>query len=113
MRDLVFKNLTSQDKSRKVLLAKEIINEDGIVTRIQKHLVYVVHQVPETEPKDEGKKIKNELFIIKERNTKVKSETFFIKMKSGMYANCNNKLYLINFLHSLKIDLTPAIQVNK
>lgn len=106
MRDLVFKNLTSRDKSRKILLAKEIINEEGILTRIQKHLIYDIHELKENE--SQNKKIKNELFILKERNTKLKNESFFIKMKNSMYANSNNKVYLINFLHSLRIELSPT-----
>lgn len=105
MRDLVFKNLTSRDRSRKILLAKETINEDGIHTRIQKHLIYDVRELKQEPSKKED--IKNELFITKEKNSKQKTESFFIKMKSGMYANCNNKLFLVNFLQSLKIELSP------
>lgn len=106
MRDLVFKNLTSRNKSRRILLAKETINEDGILTRIQKHLIYDVHEISEEYSDD--KKFKNELFILKEKNTRLRTESFFIKMKSGMCANCNNRVFVINFLHSLRIDLAPA-----
>lgn len=106
MRDLVFKNLSSKDRSRKILFAKEIINEDGIHTRIQKHLIYDVHELVEDYSKD--KEVKSELFITKEKNTKLKTESFFIKMKSGMYANCNERLFIINFLQSLRIELSPA-----
>ena len=106
MRDLVFKNLTSRNRSRKILLAKETIDEDGIHTRIQKHLIYEVHELKQN-PSD-NEEIKNELFITKEKKSKIKMESFFIKMKSGMYANCNNKIFLINFLQTLKIDLSPT-----
>ncbi|MDD5005653.1 MAG: hypothetical protein PHS93_04020 [Candidatus Omnitrophica bacterium] len=107
MRDLLFKNLTSKDKSRRILLAKEIINEEGILTRIHKHLIYDIHELRQSaDPQD--KKIKNELFILKEKNTKLRTESFFIKMKSSMYANCDDKVFIINFLHSLKIDLSPS-----
>ncbi|NQU19422.1 hypothetical protein HQ550_04665 [bacterium] len=105
MRDLIFKNLTCRNKSRKILLAKETISEEGILTRIQKHLIYDVHEISNEVTPD--KKAKNELFILKEKNTKLKTETFFIKMKSSMCANSNNKAFIINFLHSLKIDLSP------
>lgn len=106
MRDLIFKNLTSRNKARKILLAKETIKEDGILTRIQKHLIYEVHELKEERAPD--KKLKNELFILKEKNTKLKTESFFIKIKSSMYANYNEKVFIINFLHSLRIDLSPA-----
>ncbi|MFC1645647.1 hypothetical protein ACFL2Y_00495 [Candidatus Omnitrophota bacterium] len=106
MRDLVFKNLTSKDRSRKVFLAKETIDEDGIHTRIQKHLIYNVEELSKDQPKD--RKIESELFITKEKKSKSKSESFFIKMKSGMYANSNDRLFFINFLQSLRIDLSPT-----
>jgi len=106
MRDLIFKNLSSRNKSRRILLAKETINEEGILTRIQKHLIYDIHELKKDEP--QNKRTNNELFILKEKNTKLKTESFFIKMKNSMYANSNNKIYLINFLHSLRIDLSPS-----
>ena len=101
MRELLFKNLTSKDKSRRILYAKEITNEEGITTRIQKHLIYAIK---ETALDSQDKKIKPEIFILKEKNTKEKRESFFIKMKGGIYANCNNKLFAVSFLHSLKIE---------
>jgi len=104
MRDLIFKNLTSKDKSRRVLCAKERIIEDGIATRIEKHLIYVIREADDSETE---KKIKPELFVIKEKNSKVKRESFFIKMKGGLYAHCNKKLLHVSFLHSLRIDLSP------
>ena len=111
MRDLVFKNLTSKDRTKKILSAKEIINENGILTRIQKHLIYIVREATEEDSKN--KKIENELFITKEKKSNQKKESFFVKMKGGMYTNCNNKLFVINFLHSLKIELHPAHQITK
>ena len=108
MRDLVFKNLTSRDRSKKILLAKETIDEDGIHTRIQKHLIYNVEELSKDQPKD--RKIESELFITKEKKTNMKTESFFIKMKSGMYANCNDKLFFVNFLQSLRIDLSPTVK---
>lgn len=104
MRDLVFKNLSSRDKSRRMLLAKETISEEGILTKIQKHLIYDIHELKEGE--QQGNKIDNELYITKEKNTKLKVESFFIKMKSSVYVNSNNRIFLVNFLHSLRIDLS-------
>lgn len=106
MRDLVFKNLASKGKSRRILLAKETINEEGILTKIQKHLIYDIREIKENSPSND--KTKNELYILKERNTKLKIESFFIKMKSSTYVNSNNRIFLVNFLHSLRIDLSAA-----
>lgn len=106
MRDLVFKNLTSRNKTRRILLAKEIIDEEGILTKIQKHLIYDIHEIKEAAPQNEG--IKNELFITKEKNTKLKIESFFIKMRSSAYVNSSNRIFLVHFLHSLRIDLSAV-----
>jgi len=106
MRDLVFKNLTSRNKSRRILLAKEIINEEGILTKIQKHLIYDIREVRNSNTQD--LKTNNELFIIKEKNTKLKTESFFIKMKSSVYVNSDKRVFLVNFLHSLKIGLSAV-----
>jgi len=106
MRDLVFKNLTSRNKSRRILLAKEIINEEGILTKIQKHLIYDIRELRNNNTQD--LKTNNELFIIKEKNTKLKTESFFIKMKSSVYVNSDKRVFLVNFLHSLKIGLSAV-----
>jgi hypothetical protein len=109
MRDLVFKNLTSKNKSRRILFAKETIDENGILTRIQKHLIYDVHELLEGQQRE--KKIESELFITKEKNSRLKTESFFIKMRSGMYANCNEKMYIVNFLQTLKIELSATSNI--
>jgi hypothetical protein len=106
MRDLVFKNLTAKNKSRRILLAKETINEEGILTKIQKHLIYDIHEVKEGEALES--KPHNELYIIKEKNTKLKIESFFIKMKNSVYVNIKQKIFIVSFLHSLKIDLSAV-----
>lgn len=111
MRDLVFKNLTSKDRKKKILSAKEIINENGILTRINKHLIYIVREATGQNPEDT--KIQNELFIIKEKKSNQRKESFFVKMKGGMYTNQGNKLFVVNFLHSLKIELYPTHQTTQ
>lgn len=106
MRDLVFKNLTSRNKTRRIILAKETIDEEGILTKIQKHLIYDIHELKEAAPQNES--IKNELYITKEKNTKLKIESFFIKMRSSAYVNSDNRIFMVNFLHSLRIDLSAV-----
>jgi len=105
MRNLVFKNLTSKDHTRKIILAKETFEEEGISTVIQKHLIYFVRQIKQQGPND---KVKPELFIIKQKNSHSKTEAFLVKMKAGMYIQYEGNLYVINFLHSLKIFMSPS-----
>ena len=105
MRDMVFKNLTSQDKRKKVLWASETINEDGILTRIHKYLIYIVKEVK----KEEAKKTpKPEVYVTKQRNTKDRTEKFQIKMKGNIYCLAKERCFFVSFCHTLKIDLCQA-----
>jgi len=111
MRDLVFKNLTSKNKSRKILFEKEAFSEDGIATNIQKHLIYFMHEFKDSA--DLAKKNNYQLFIVKRKDTIHKTETFFVKMKGGIITKVDNKMYIVNFLHSLTIKLSPSQKISK
>jgi hypothetical protein len=110
VRNLVFKNISSKDHSKRILFAKESFKENGISTTIQKHLIYFVREAKED---DQSPKSTPELFVLKEKNSKLKTETFFVKMKAGMLTHRKGKLYTINFLHSLRIILAPASETTK
>ena len=101
MRDLLFKNLTSTDNHRKVLSSSEIVDKEGIRTIVHRHFVYFVREMdkqPETLEQPY-------LSVIKERNTKLRYERFYCRMKGTLVVKRNEKIYKINFMHSLKICL--------
>jgi len=106
MRDMIFKNMTSQDRKKRVLWASETINEDGILTKIHKYLIYIVKEVKK---EDAHKTEKPEVFVIKHRNTKDKTEKFQIKMKGSVYCLAKEKCFYVSFCHTLKIDLCQSI----
>jgi hypothetical protein len=110
MRDLLFKNLTSNNKQRKVLASSEIFDKSGLRTIVRRHFIYFVREV--TENKIE--KQQPYLFIVKERNSKEKREKFYCRIKGSVYAVYNNRVYLVRFMHSLKINLVaiPEGSVN-
>jgi len=105
MRDMVFKNLSSEDKRKRVLWASETINEDGILTRIHKYLIYIIKEVEKDTPM---KQEKPEIHILKCRDTKEKTEKFQIKMKGGITCVTKDKCFFVSFCHTLKIDLCKA-----
>ncbi|MBI5872941.1 MAG: hypothetical protein HZB36_02210 [Candidatus Omnitrophica bacterium] len=105
MRDMIFKNLTSQDKKKRVLWASEVINEDGILTRIHKYLIYIVKEVNK---EDAHRTERPEVFVVKNRNTKEKTEKFHIKMKGSVYCLAKDKCFFVSFCHTLKIDLCES-----
>ena len=105
MRDMVFKNLTSVDKRKRVLWASETINEDGILTKIHKYLIYIIKEVSR---EDVHKTDKPEIFIQKYHDTKEKTEKFHIKIKGGVYCMNKEKSFFVIFCHTLKIDLCQS-----
>jgi hypothetical protein len=103
MRDLLFRNLTSLDRKRKILASSEIFDKSGVRTVVRRHFVYIVKEVP---AQQEITRQPAYLFVLKVRNTKVRTEKFFCRMKGCVYAVSNNRVYVITFMHSLKICLT-------
>lgn len=105
---MVFKNLTSQDKKKRILWASETIQEDGILTKIHKYLIYIIKEVEKTDAQNPEKP---EIFVTKTRNTNDKTERFQIKMKGRVFCVAKEKHFFITFCHTLKIDLCPASPV--
>lgn len=107
MRDMVFKNLTSIDKRKRVLWALETFNEEGILTKIHKYLIYIIKEVPVQE---DYRNEKPEVYVLKYRDTRKKKEKFHIRMKGGIYCIAKGKCFFVTFCHTLKIDLCEAPQ---
>ncbi len=103
MRDLLFRNLTSLDRKRKILTTLEIFDKSGVRTVVRKHFIYMVKEVAR-----DVKMVKQPsyMFIIKEKNTKERVEKFSCRIKSSVYAISAGRIYFITFIHSLKICLT-------
>lgn len=106
MRDLVFKNLTSDDRKRKVISTSEITENQGMRSIVHRHFLYVVKEVRV----ECLQKPVTHLYILKERNTSEKKERFFCKIKGSIYVVSNGRLFSIIFIHSLKINLNIATQ---
>lgn len=105
MRDLVFKNLTSIEKKRRILTTSEVIENKGVQTRIRRSFIYIVKNADEVksalpEPR---------LSVLKIKDSCSGKEKFFCRVKGGLYLSNNNKLLFVVFSHSLSINLTPAL----
>jgi hypothetical protein len=107
MRDLLFKNLTSANHKRKIIASSEIAEKEGIRSIIRRHFVCMVKEIPSD---NNFKKPLPHVHILKEHNTKECKEKFFCKIKGSICAVNNGKLFLVIFMHSLKIDLTAIPQ---
>lgn len=102
MRELLFKNLTSLEKKRKVLSLSEVSNKDGFLTHVNRRFIYLVKEVSAmSNAVDEP-----HFFILKDHNSKLNQEKFNFKIKGHFYVSCNQKIYLVNYCHSLHIRLS-------
>jgi len=109
MRDLLYKNLTSADRSRKIIASSEITDKEGIHSVVRRHFACIVRQVE----KAYVVKPAPYLYVLKERNTKEKREHFFCKVKGSLLVVNKEKLFLIVFVHTLSIQLTAAEKLSE
>jgi len=100
MRDLVFKNLTSPQKNRKILSACEIIDGQGTRSIIRRHFVCIVRQVTQAQVPEPAR-----VHILRERNTLDHRERFTCRIKGVVNVAAYNRLFAILYMHSLNISL--------
>lgn len=102
MRDMVFKNLTSHSNKRRIITSSETADNQGVHSIIKRHFIYMAKEVhKDTQPRPPMPCI----YVLKERNTKEQSERFYCRMKGSVYAKSDERLFLISFVHSLKITM--------
>lgn len=101
MRDILFKNFTSLDGKKRKIASSEVIARNGMRSIIHRHFVYMLEEVKDSQLD----KPLPYLYVLKEKNTKGFTEKFFYRLKGSMYVMLNKKLFLIHYMHSLKINL--------
>ncbi|MBU0709924.1 MAG: hypothetical protein KJ793_04325 [Candidatus Omnitrophica bacterium] len=104
MRNVFFKNHTSSDKRKRKIASSEIIDRDGIRSIIRRHFVYMVKEVKN----NNIDKPEPYLYVLKEKRSNDQKEKFFCRMKGSMYAVMDQRLFLILYMHSLKINLVAT-----
>ncbi|MFA5311021.1 MAG: hypothetical protein WC355_01740 [Candidatus Omnitrophota bacterium] len=108
MRDLLFKNLTSSDHKKRIICSSEVSEKQGVHSVIRRHFICMVKEINN---QDMGMdKPQSCLYVLKERDSKEQKQKFFCKVKGSIYAVNGDKLFLIVFMHSLRIDLVSAPQ---
>jgi len=107
MRDLLYKNLVSADKSRRVIVSSEVSDKDGVHSIVRRHFACMIRQVD----KADAQRPAPYLYVLKERNTREKKEHFFCKVKGSLLAVNNGKFYLLMFVHTLNIELTAIEKI--
>lgn len=105
MRDLLFKALTSQKKKRRCLSLTENIAEQGYLAKSARHVIYSLEEIPDSNT------ILNKpiLSVTKFHDSRTNEDKLFCKMKGKIFASFNKKIYLISFIHTLRIALKEGI----
>lgn len=101
MRDLLFKNLTSQDKRKRVISTSEINEKEGIRSIIRRHFICLIREVKD-KPLPQPLPC---LYILKETNHKKQLQKFLYRIKGSVYLVQKERLFQILFAHSLMIIL--------
>lgn len=109
MRDLLYKNLTSSARGRKIITSSEVTDKEGIHSVVRRHFTCIIKQVQGAEVAAP----RPYLFVLKETNTREKREHFFCKVRGSLLAINKGKLLLISFAHSLNIELTASQRLTK
>ncbi len=109
MRELLFKNITSLEKGRKILSLTEEFSQNGIFSHVQRRFIF---QVKETS--NIRKRINPpQFYIFRQQDTAKKEEEIFIKIKGNLYTVNDDKFFKIAFCHSLKINICPSKKSQK
>ena len=102
MRNMLFKNITSEDRRQRVLASSEFIEQKGIRSCVHRHLVCRIGEMPranEVLPRPT-------LYVVRKQDRKSSLEHFYCRIKGQMYLATDEKVYLVSFIHSLRIELT-------
>jgi len=101
MRELLYKNLTSLSKGRKIIAISEEAQKNGFLTRTSRRFIYVIKDTPNLRASLTAPRF----YILKIHDSKNKKERFIFKAKGNFYVVNNNQVRLVYFCHSFKIDL--------
>jgi len=113
MRELVFKNLISDDRKRRDLFISETNEKNGVKTVTKRHSTYIISETRKiTDPKELAewqkensvKYNKRHVFIFKKKDTESKEDSFVCDVVGKFYAVVKDELYSIAFKHSFELD---------
>lgn len=101
MRDLLFKDLTSSEKKRRIISSSEIVDKQGVRSIIRRHFIYIVRDITGAD----AQKPAHHIYIVKKRDSKERIENFFCRIKGSIIIENAERQLLIIYVHSLKINL--------
>ncbi len=114
MRELLFKNMTSNDHKKRDISIQEIVEKDGILAKTTRRCLYFIKEkTPVKSPmdlqkisdiKDLDEEQKRHFCVLKQRDSDLGVDKLMCKVAGTFYAVVNNYLYCVVFFHTFKIS---------
>lgn len=101
MRDLIFKHLTSESKKRKIIATSETTDKQGVRSIIRRHFVCLAREIKD----NRAERPLPYLYVLRKHNPREQKEKFFCRIKGSICIVDKGRLFLVLFMHSLKITL--------
>lgn len=119
MKELLLRNLISDDRRKKEILLSESCERKGCLQRLEKKSVYIVRDIMRMsdnfdlksyldQKKNEGLLSPKQTYIIKSYDTKKSQDKFTYKVWGDLYAILDDKVYLVRLMQYLKLEFTRA-----
>ena len=119
MREVVFKNMMSNNSRVKNIFLREIFERDGVLAKTERRCFYYIKDVTPINKVEnlqkwvDGKNTveplgKRHFHIFKEHNDIHSEDKLICKIIGTFYAIVNNNVYTVAFLHSFKVRFTKA-----
>lgn len=86
------------------MTTSEVMEQNGVVTRIRRNFVYIVKKSNDAEKYN----LLPRLYVLKCKDSRTSKEKFLCRIKGSLYTVKDDKLFFVIFSHSLHIDLTPS-----
>ena len=115
MRELLFKDITSENKKRKDLFVSETFDQNGVTTTTQRRSTYIIGACNKFKNLEEllawKKNVgpnagKRHVFIIKKRDTILNKDAFICDIIGKFYAVSQCDIYSVAFKHSFEVDFS-------
>jgi len=115
MRELLFKNITSENKKRKDLFVSETFDQNGVTTTTQRRSTYIIGACNKFKNLEEllawKKSVgpnagRRHVFIIKKRDTVLNKDAFICDIIGKFYAVFQCDIYSVAFKHSFEVDFS-------
>lgn len=119
MREVVFKNILSDNSRVKNIFLQEVFERDGVLARTERRCFYFIKDVTPIGQVESIKKWvdrknaveslgKRHFHIFKEHNDSHFEDKLICKIIGTFYAIVNNNVYTVAFMHSFKVRFTKA-----